>query len=421
MADAFSLETLLEKEVKELYAYARELDIPNYSQLSKKELALAVMRTQEEKQGFFQVEGVLDIRSDESFGYLRPINYSPSQEDIYISNSQIRRFDLRNGDKVAGPARPPKSNERYYGLMQISAVNGKDPEAAKQRDHFPGLTALYPDKQMTLEYKKEAISNRLIDVVSPVGFGQRGLIVSPPKAGKTTILKEIANGIKANHPDVELIVLLIDERPEEVTDIERSVKADVVSSTFDQQPENHIRIAELVLDRAMRLVEDGRDVVVLMDSITRLARAYNLVVRPSGRTLSGGLDPAAFYFPKRFFGAARNIEGGGSLTILATALVDTGSRMDDIIYEEFKGTGNMELHLSRQLAERRIFPAIDIKRSGTRKEELLIEGHKLEQVWRLRKMMQGESLEYTEQLIQLLRKTKNNDDFFTQFEKIVTK
>lgn len=421
MADAFSLETLLEKEVKELYAYARELDIPNYSQLSKKELALAVMRTQEEKQGFFQVEGVLDIRSDESFGYLRPINYSPSQEDIYISNSQIRRFDLRNGDKVAGPARPPKSNERYYGLMQISAVNGKDPEAAKQRDHFPGLTALYPDKQMTLEYKKEAVSNRLIDVVSPVGFGQRGLIVSPPKAGKTTILKEIANGIKANHPDVELIVLLIDERPEEVTDIERSVKADVVSSTFDQQPENHIRIAELVLDRAMRLVEDGRDVVVLMDSITRLARAYNLVVRPSGRTLSGGLDPAAFYFPKRFFGAARNIEGGGSLTILATALVDTGSRMDDIIYEEFKGTGNMELHLSRQLAERRIFPAIDIKRSGTRKEELLIEGHKLEQVWRLRKMMQGESLEYTEQLIQLLRKTKNNDDFFTQFEKIVTK
>lgn len=421
MADAFSLETLLEKEVKELYAYARELDIPNYSQLSKKELALAVMRTQEEKQGFFQVEGVLDIRSDDSFGYLRPINYSPSQEDIYISNSQIRRFDLRNGDKVAGPARPPKANERYYGLMQISTVNGKDPEAAKQRDHFPGLTALYPNEQIKLEYKKEGLSNRLIDVVSPVGFGQRGLIVSPPKAGKTTILKEIANGIKHNHPEVELIVLLIDERPEEVTDIERSVKADVVSSTFDQQPENHVRIAELVLDRAMRLVEDGRDVVVLMDSITRLARAYNLVVRPSGRTLSGGLDPAAFYFPKRFFGAARNIEGGGSLTILATTLVDTGSRMDDMIYEEFKGTGNMELHLSRQLAERRIFPAIDIKRSGTRKEELLIEANKLEQVWRLRKMMQGDALEYTDQLIQLLRKTKNNDDFFTQFEKIVLK
>jgi len=421
MADAFSLETLLEKEVKELYAYARELDIPNYSQLSKKELALAVMRTQEEKQGFFQVEGVLDIRSDDSFGYLRPINYSPSQEDIYISNSQIRRFDLRNGDKVAGPARPPKANERYYGLMQISTVNGKDPEAAKQRDHFPGLTALYPNEQIKLEYKKEGLSNRLIDVVSPVGFGQRGLIVSPPKAGKTTILKEIANGIKHNHPEVELIVLLIDERPEEVTDIERSVKADVVSSTFDQQPENHVRIAELVLDRAMRLVEDGRDVVVLMDSITRLARAYNLVVRPSGRTLSGGLDPAAFYFPKRFFGAARNIEGGGSLTILATALVDTGSRMDDMIYEEFKGTGNMELHLSRQLAERRIFPAIDIKRSGTRKEELLIEANQLEQVWRLRRMMQGDALEYTDQLIQLLLKTKNNDDFFTQFEKIVLK
>lgn len=421
MADAFSLETLLDKEVKELYAYARELEIPNYSQLSKKELALAVMRTQEEKQGFFQVEGVLDIRSDDSFGFLRPINYSPSQEDIYISNSQIKRFDLRNGDKVSGPARPPKSNERFYGLMQISAVNGRNPEKAKERDHFPSLTPLYPDEQIKLEFNQQSISNRLIDVVSPVGFGQRGLIVSPPKAGKTTVMKDIANGITHNYPEAELIVLLIDERPEEVTDIERNVKGEVVSSTFDQQPENHVRIAELVLDRAMRLVEDGRDVVILLDSITRLARAYNLVVKPSGRTLSGGLDPAAFYLPKRFFGAARNIEGGGSLTILATALVETGSRMDDMIYEEFKGTGNWELHLSRQLAERRIFPSIDIKRSGTRKEELLLESDKLDQIWRLRKMMQGDALEYTDQLIQLLQKTKHNEDFFTQFDKLMSR
>lgn len=419
MADAFSLETLMDKEVKELYAYARELDIPNYNQLSKKELALAVMRTQEEKQGFFQVEGVLDIRSEDSFGFLRPINYSPSQEDIYISNSQIRRFDLRNGDKVSGPARPPKPNERFYGLMQISAVNGKNPEAAKERDHFPSLTPLYPNEAIVLEYKPASISNRLIDVVSPVGFGQRGLIVSPPKAGKTTVMKEIANGITHNYPEAELIVLLIDERPEEVTDIERSVKGEVVSSTFDQKPENHVRIAELVLDRAMRLVEDGRDVIILLDSITRLARAYNLVVKPSGRTLSGGLDPAAFYLPKRFFGAARNIEGGGSLTILATALVETGSRMDDMIYEEFKGTGNWELHLSRQLAERRIFPSIDIKRSGTRKEELLLAADKLDQIWRLRKMMQGDALEYTDQLIQLLKKTKTNEDFFAQFDKLL--
>ncbi len=418
MSDEFSLETLLNKEVKELYNYAKELEIPNYSELNKKELALAVMRTQEEKQGFFNVEGVLDIIPGDNFGFLRPINYSPSQEDIYISNSQIRRFDLRNGDKVAGPARPAKSNERYYGLMQVSTVNGKDPELAKERDHFPSLTPLYPDEQIKLEYQVNALTNRMIDIVSPVGFGQRGLIVSPPKAGKTSTLKEIANGIATNYPDVELLVLLIDERPEEVTDIERSVKGEVISSTFDQKPENHIRIAELVLDRAMRLVEDGRDVVILMDSITRLARAYNLVVKPSGRTLSGGLDPASFYFPKRFFGAARNIEDGGSLTILATALVDTGSRMDDIIYEEFKGTGNMELHLSRQLAQRRIFPAIDIQRSGTRKEELLMRPEQLESIWNFRRMMTGDSLDYTDQFVNMLRNTANNEDFFAQMNQL---
>lgn len=417
----FTLDSLLEKEAKSLYGFARELNIPDFSELSKKELALAIIRTQEEGQGFFNVEGVLDIMSGsgDGYGFLRPINFSPSQEDTYISNSQIRRFGLRNGDKVAGPARPAKANERYSGLMQVASVNGKDPETAKNRDHFPGLTPLYPDKQIKLEYAPNKISTRMIDVIAPVGFGQRGLIVSPPKAGKTTILKDIANAIGTNHPEAELMVLLIDERPEEVTDIERSVKGEVVSSTFDQKPENHVRVAELVLNRAMRLVEDGRDVIILLDSITRLARAYNLVVKPSGRTLSGGLDPASFYFPKRLFGAARNIEGGGSLTILATALVDTGSRMDDLIYEEFKGTGNMELHLSRQLAERRIFPAIDIQRSGTRKEELLIPEATLDQIWKLRKMMTGNSLEYTDQLIQLLERTKTNDEFFMQLEAFV--
>ncbi|MGX7349388.1 transcription termination factor Rho [Dolosicoccus paucivorans] len=421
MADAFSLKTLLNKEVKELYAYARELNIPNYSSLTKKELALAVMRTQEEKQGFFEVEGVLDVKPGDSYGFLRPINYSPSQEDIYISNSQIRRFELRNGDLVAGPARPAKAGERYYGLMQITSVNGKDPEEAKERDHFPGLTPLYPDRQIKMEYAASAIANRMIDAIVPMGFGQRALIVAPPKAGKTTILKEMANGISRNYPDAELMVLLIDERPEEVTDIERHVNGEVISSTFDQKPENHVRIAELVLERAMRLVEDGRDVVLLLDSITRLARAYNLVVRPSGRTLSGGFDPAAFYFPKRFFGAARNIEHGGSLTILATALVETGSRMDEIIYEEFKGTGNSELHLSRQLAERRIFPAIDIKRSSTRKEELLMDPEQLDQIWQLRNMMQGDTLSYTEQFIQLLRQTKDNEDLFMKLEQFSKK
>lgn len=421
MADAFSLKTLLNKEVKELYAYARELNIANYSSLTKKELALAVMRTQEEKQGFFEVEGVLDVKPGDSYGFLRPINYSPSQEDIYISNSQIRRFELRNGDLVAGPARPAKAGERYYGLMQITSVNGKNPEEAKERDHFPGLTPLYPDRQIKMEYAASAIANRMIDAIVPMGFGQRALIVAPPKAGKTTILKEMANGISRNYPDAELMVLLIDERPEEVTDIERHVNGEVISSTFDQKPENHVRIAELVLERAMRLVEDGRDVVLLLDSITRLARAYNLVVRPSGRTLSGGFDPAAFYFPKRFFGAARNIEHGGSLTILATALVETGSRMDEIIYEEFKGTGNSELHLSRQLAERRIFPAIDIKRSSTRKEELLMDPEQLDQIWQLRNMMQGDTLSYTEQFIQLLRQTKDNEDFFMKLEQFSKK
>ena len=418
VSDYLTMAELENKTLKEIYTYAREFKIPYYSQMNKKELSLAVIRAQAEKQGFFYMEGILDITHQDGYGFLRPINYGPSAEDIYISSSQIRRFGLRIGDKVAGKARPPKESERYYSLMHVESVNGKDPEEAKQLPHFPALTPLYPNKQIQLSTKGNILSTRMIDMFAPVGFGQRGLIVAPPKAGKTTILKEIANGITENHPEVELIVLLIDERPEEVTDLERSVKGDVVYSTFDLQPSNHTRVSELVLERAMRLVEDKRDVVILMDSITRLARAYNLVVPPSGRTLSGGIDPAALYKPKKFFGAARNIEEGGSLTILATALVDTGSRMDDVIYEEFKGTGNMELQLSRQLAERRIFPAIDMKKSGTRKEDLLMSEEQLEETWRLRKNMVGDSLDYTEQFIQILRKTKNNEEFIQAFQNI---
>lgn len=411
MSEILTLRELENKTLKEIYQYARDLKIPYYSQMNKKELALAVIRAQEEKQGYFQAEGVLEIMSQQDFGFLRPINYTASKEDIYISSSQIKRFGLRNGDKITGTARPPKPNERYYGLMQVHLVNGRNPEEATERPHFPALTPLYPDKRMMLETDKQKLSTRIIDLVSPIGFGQRGLVVAPPKAGKTTLLKEIANGITVNHPDVELIMLLIDERPEEVTDIERSVSGEVVSSTFDQQPQNHVKVSELVLERAMRLVEDKRDVVILMDSITRLARAYNLVESPSGRTLSGGIDPAALYRPKRFFGAARNIEEGGSLTIIATALVDTGSRMDDVIYEEFKGTGNMELHLSRELAERRIYPAIDIQRSGTRKEELLMPKEHLDIMYSLRRNMKGSSLEYTDQFIQTLRNYPDNEAF----------
>lgn len=324
------LETLT---LKDVYALAREHKVSYYSKLTKKELIFAILKAQAEKDGYLFMDGVLEIITSEGFGFLRPINYSASAEDIYISASQIRRFDLRNGDKVSGKVRPPKENERYYGLLHVDAVNGEDPETSKERVHFPALTALYPDRFMQLEKNTKSLSTRIIDLMTPVGFGQRGLIVAPPKAGKTVLLKEIANSISANHPDSKLIILLVDERPEEVTDIERSVHSDVdvVSSTFDEGPESHIKVSELVLERAMRLVEHKRDVIVLMDSITRLARAYNLVIPPSGRTLSGGIDPAAFHRPKRFFGAARNIEEGGSFTILATALVDTGSRMDDVI------------------------------------------------------------------------------------------
>ena len=414
--ETVTLPVLQQKTLKEMYAFAKHYKIPYYGQMNKKELALAIMRAQEEATGFFQVEGVLDINNAEGYGFLRPINYSTSQEDIYISSSQIRKFALRNGDLVSGPARPPRTGEKFNGLMQVGAVNGKDPEEAKERDHFPGLTPLYPEKQMQLETTTGRIASRMLDLICPIGFGQRGLIVAPPKAGKTSLLKEIANGITTNYPEAELIILLIDERPEEVTDIERTVDAEVVFSTFDQTPEHHIKVSELVLERALRLVEDGRDVIVLLDSITRLARAYNLTIPPSGRTLSGGIDPAAFYRPKRFFGSARNIEDGGSLTILATALIETGSRMDDVIYEEFKGTGNAEVHLSRELAERRVFPAIDVKRSGTRKEEILLEPHVLEAVWKVRNTMKGDGLETSEQIVKQLRETKSNKDFIKRIE-----
>lgn len=414
---ALTISELEKLTLKELYALAKEFKISYYAKLSKKELIFSILKVQAEKDGFFFMDGVLEIIPSEGFGFLRPINYSPSAEDIYISASQIRRFDLRNGDKVSGKVRPPKENERYYGLLHVDAVNGEDPDSSKDRVHFPGLTALYPDRFMKLETEHHHLSTRIIDLMTPVGFGQRGLIVAPPKAGKTTLIKEIANSISENHPEAKLIILLVDERPEEVTDIERSVgpDVDVVSSTFDEVPESHIRVSELVLERAMRLVEHKRDVIVLMDSITRLARAYNLVIPPSGRTLSGGIDPAAFHRPKRFFGAARNIEEGGSFTILATALVDTGSRMDDVIYEEFKGTGNMELHLDRNLANRRIFPAIDIVQSGTRKEELLVDKDHLDKMWTIRRTMQ-DSNDFLERFLKKIKNTKSNEEFFAEMD-----
>jgi len=362
------------------------------------------------------VGGILDIQSD-GHGFLRP-KFRPSDKDIYISQSQIRRFWLRGGDMVEGLGRPPKDNERYYGLLKIEKINGNTADMAVKRPYFEDLTPIYPDKQLILATKKTPLSTRVIDLISPIGFGQRGMIVSPPKAGKTTILKELAAGISENFPDVHLMAALIGERPEEVTDISRSVKGEVVASNFDEPPEAQTRVAEITLDRAKRLVELGKDVVILLDSITRLARAYNLSIDPSGRTLTGGFDPAALYPAKRFFGAARNVEGGGSLTVLGTALVDTGSRMDDLIYEEFKGTGNMELHLDRRLAERRIFPAINIERSGTRKEELLMEEKTYKKVVTMRRMMDmlGPE-ERTDVLLERLSKTDNNAEFIENLGK----
>lgn len=362
------------------------------------------------------VSGILDIMS-EGHGFLRP-KFRPSDRDIYISSSQIRRFWLRPGDLVDGQGRPPKDNERYYGLLKIEKVNGIDADTSTRRPYFEDLTSIYPNKQLKLETKKQPLSTRLIDIVAPIGFGQRGMIVSPPKAGKTTILKDIASGITANFPDVHLMAVLIGERPEEVTDIARSVRGEVVASNFDEPPNVQTQIAEIALDRAKRLVEQGKNVVILLDSITRLARAYNLSVDPSGRTLSGGFDPAALYPAKRFFGAARNCEEGGSLTIIGTALVDTGSRMDDLIYEEFKGTGNMELHLDRRLAERRIYPAINVERSGTRQEHLLIDEKSLAKIITLRRMvdMLGPD-ERTSTIVERLAHTESNKEFLENLGK----
>lgn len=392
----------------DLQQIAKKMSVSGYSNLRKKDLIIQILKAETENEGLLFISGILEIMTD-GFGFLRVDNYTPGYDDVYVSPSQIRRFNMKVGDEVLGQVRPPKEGERYFALLRIIAVNLSDPELALIRPNFDDLTPIYPNQRLRLETESSIIATRLIDIIAPLGLGQRGMIVSPPKAGKTTIIKQLANAITKNHSDIELIVLLIDERPEEVTDMKRSVDGEVVNSTFDLPPENHVRVADMVLERAKRLVESGKDVVLLLDSITRLARAHNLVVPPSGRTLSGGVDPAALHRPKRFFGAARKLEEQGSLTILATALVETGSRMDDVIFEEFKGTGNMELHLDRRLAERRIFPAIDIYRSGTRKEELLLSKVELEAMWLLRKAMSSLSPAETLELMhERLRNTKSN-------------
>ncbi|MCU0485783.1 MAG: transcription termination factor Rho [Anaerolineales bacterium] len=400
---------------------ARELNVTAANRLKKEELILRIQQLEAEREGIELRGGVLEIMSD-GIGFLRSGHYQPGPYDIYVSQSQIRRYTLRNGDLVTGQVRPPRETEKHYGLLKVESVNGQDPEEARNRPTFESLTPIFPDTRFDLETDRHTLSTRLINMVTPIGRGQRGLIVSPPKAGKTTILKQLANAISTKYPDVHLMVALIGERPEEVTDMDRSVDAEVISSTFDEPVTSHVRVAEMALERAKRLVEIGKHVVILMDSITRLARAYNLVVTPSGRTLSGGIDPSALYPPKRFFGAARNIEEGGSLTIIATCLIDTGSRMDDVVYEEFKGTGNMELHLSRRLQERRVFPAIDIERSSTRREELLLGPDITPRVWLMRRMYDqmiaqppyGAGLDPStaaEAILQRLSRTDNNMDF----------
>jgi len=414
-----NISELERKTITELHEIAAEMEVKNYAKMRKKDLIFAILKKGTEKGGHIFAEGVLEIIQNEGYGFLRPSKYIPSSDDIYISASQIRRFDLRTGDVVSGQVREPKDGEKYFALLRIEAVNYQDPEKARDRAYFEDLTPLYPEERFKLEYHKNGISSRFIDLISPIGKGQRGLLVSPPKAGKTVLLKKIANSIRSNYPETKMMILLIDERPEEVTDMRRSVDAEVISSTFDEPPEEHIQVSKLVLDKAKRLVEHKNDVVILLDSITRLARAANVTIPPSGRTLSGGLDPTAMHFPKRFFGAARNIEEGGSLTIIATSLVDTGSRMDDVIYEEFKGTGNMELHLNRRLAERRLFPAIDIKRSGTRKEEMLLTEEELEIIWKLRQQTADLSdYELSRTLIKQLKNTKDNEELLQALQTI---
>jgi len=408
-----NLSELKHKKINELAALARDLNVEGASGLRKQELIFAILQAQVEKNGVIFGGGVLEILPD-GFGFLRApdYNYLPGPDDIYVSPSQIRRFNLRTGDTVSGQIRPPKEGERYFALLKVEAVNFEDPGMVREKILFDNLTPLYPDTRLRLETDNDNYSARVMDLMTPIGMGQRGLIVAAPRTGKTMLLQNIANSIARNHDDVVLIVLLIDERPEEVTDMERSVRAEVISSTFDEPPQRHIQVAEMVLEKAKRLVEHKRDVVILLDSITRTARAYNTVVPASGKILSGGLDANALQRPKRFFGAARNIEEGGSLTIIATALIDTGSRMDEVIFEEFKGTGNMEIHLDRKLTEKRIFPSIDINRSGTRKEELLLPPEDLNRIWILRKLLSPLSpVDSMEFLLEKLKDTKNNADF----------
>lgn len=414
-----NLAEIQSKTNQELLDLAIEMGVvENGGNHKRNDLMSRVLQSYSEQNGHLVASGILAIVND-GYGFLRQVNSFQGSSDVYVSQSQIRRFGLRSGDEVTGQVRPPKDGERYFGLVRVEAVNGVEPEASRNRPHFENLTPIFPLEAIKLETEPKVLSTRLIDLLSPVGRGQRGMIVSPPKAGKTTLLKQIANSISENCPDIHIMVALIGERPEEVTDMRRSIDGEIYSSTFDEPVEDHCRVAELVLERAKRLVEGGRDVVILLDSLTRLTRAYNLAVPSSGRTLSGGMDPIALYPPKRFFGAARNTEEGGSLTILAAVLVDTGSRMDDVIYEEFKGTGNMEVHLDRRLAERRFFPAIEIERSGTRREELLMDEETLRQVWLLRRMVTmitSNGMDHgaaIEKVLERLRKTKNNKEFLS--------
>ncbi len=401
------------KPISELTIMARDLNVAGASGMRKQDLIFAILQAQSEKNGLISGEGVLETLPD-GFGFLRAVdyNYLPGPDDIYVSPSQIRRFSLRTGDTVSGEVRPPKEGEKYFALLKVDNVNFENPEIAKDKILFDNLTPLYPEEKLKLESDPTNMSTRVMDLFTPIGKGQRGLIVSPPRAGKTVLLKDIAHSITANHKEVILMVLLIDERPEEVTDMERNVKGEVISSTFDEPATRHVQVAEMVIEKAKRLVEHKRDVVILLDSITRLARAYNAVGPPSGKVLSGGVDSNALHKPKRFFGAARNIETGGSLTIIATALVDTGSRMDEVIFEEFKGTGNMELHLDRKIADRRVFPAFDLVRSGTRKEELLIPKENLNRIWILRRLLQEMNpIDAMDFIIDKIRKTESNKEF----------
>ena len=408
-----NLVELKSKNIGELADVAKTFKIEGATGMRKQDLIFSILQAQTEQNGVINGDGVLEILPD-GFGFLRSpdSNYLPGPDDIYVSPSQIRRFALKTGDTVSGQIRPPKEGERYFALLKVENINFEDPEAAADKILFDNMTPLYPTERIKLETDPKNLSTRIMDLLTPIGMGQRGLIVSPPRAGKTMLLKDIANAVTANHPDIHKIVLLIDERPEEVTDMQRSVEAEVISSTFDEPPQRHVQVAEMVLEKAKRLVEHKKDVFILLDSITRLARAYNTVVPPSGKILSGGVDSNALHRPKRFFGAARNLEQGGSLTILATALIDTGSRMDEVIFEEFKGTGNMEVNLDRKLSDRRIFPSLDINRSGTRKEELLVEEDDLSRIWILRKLLSPltpvDSMEF---LLEKMTGTKNNKEF----------